>query len=93
MIKVELNDASIRQALMQAQSRMTNMRPLMAGIANKMLVSIHSRLFKPGEYALIYALHGCRERFQSTPDYLNRENNADSSAIRHRQCFNPLPII
>ena len=49
MIKVELNDASIRQALMQAQSRMTNMRPLMAGIANKMLVSIHSRLFKPGE--------------------------------------------
>ncbi len=51
MIKVELNDASIRQALMQAQSRMTNMRPLMAGIANKMLVSIHSRLFKPGESA------------------------------------------
>ena len=52
MIKVELNDASIRQALMQAQSRMTNMRPLMAGIANKMLVSIHSRLFKPGEWRL-----------------------------------------
>ena len=77
MIKVELNDASIRQALMQAQSRMTNMRPLMAGIANKMLVSIHSRLFKPGELSVLLSCPQVSNAFQSTPDYLNRENTTD----------------
>ena len=40
MIKIELDDAGIRQALMQAQSRVTNLRPLMAGIANKMLEAV-----------------------------------------------------
>lgn len=40
MIKIELNDAGIRQALMQIQSRTTNLRPLMAGIANKMLEAV-----------------------------------------------------
>ena len=37
MIKIELNDASVHQALIQAQSRATNLRPLMAGLANKLL--------------------------------------------------------
>ena len=37
MIKIELNDAGVHQALIQAQSRATNLRPLMAGLANKLL--------------------------------------------------------
>ena len=36
-------------------------------------VSIHSRLFKPGEWSLMRVLR-LHRMFQSTPDYLNREN-------------------
>ena len=36
-------------------------------------VSIHSRLFKPGEYKQIINDQPS-DLFQSTPDYLNREN-------------------
>ena len=44
-----------------------------AGREVSSLVSIHSRLFKPGEYAVTY--DGQKKgQFQSTPDYLNREN-------------------
>ena len=42
---------------------------------NHTCVSIHSRLFKPGEY-LNTVFSFCINWFQSTPDYLNRENLA-----------------
>ena len=37
------------------------------------MVSIHSRLFKPGEFDFSRA-KAAQGWFQSTPDYLNREN-------------------
>ena len=55
-------------------------------------VSIHSRLFKPGEYAPDPRLWVLRQ-FQSTPDYLNRENATALVLDKGKICFNPLPII
>lgn len=46
MIKVELNDNVIRQALAQAQERVTNLRPLMAGISNLMLEATEDNFSK-----------------------------------------------
>ena len=46
MIKIELDDDSVRQALVQAQSRATNLRPLMAGLANKLLEATEDNFAK-----------------------------------------------
>ena len=55
-------------------------------------VSIHSRLFKPGEWLLMRPPF-TTNLFQSTPDYLNRENWTTSIKQCWPKSFNPLPII
>ena len=51
----------------------------------RLLVSIHSRLFKPGECTCKNTCKTQRQ-FQSTPDYLNRENSlcASPAVLEHR---------
>ena len=55
-----------------------------------MIVSIHSRLFKPGELRVGPIASYCY-RFQSTPDYLNRENFDDVVDFPSCELFQSTP--